>query len=127
MSASDDIQLHNTLDSITARLQSGETTEPLIAEVEEAHGDWGEFVEIIQSLHTSLIPTSPSQEFGDRLRADLLDGRPGVVERVRQMPARVHVAAILAVFAGCILFVLRRIFGSETAQDIQEEAVATPL
>ena len=127
MSASDDIQLHNTLDSITARLQSGETTEPLIAESEEAQGDLGEFVEIIQSLHTSLIPTSPSQEFGDRLRADLLDGRPGVVERVRQMPARVHVAAILAVFAGCILFVLRRIFGSETAQDIQEEAVATPL
>ena len=127
MSASDDIQLHNTLDSITARLQSGETTEPLIAESEEAQGDLGEFVEIIQSLHASLIPTSPSQEFGNRLRADLLDGRPGVVERVRQMPARVHVAAILAVFAGCILFVLRRIFGSETAQDIQEEAVATPL
>ena len=127
MSASDDIQLHNTLDSITARLQSGETTEPLIAEVEAAQGDLGEFVEIIQSLHTSLIPTSPSQEFGDRLRAELLDGRPGVVKRVRQMPARVHVAAILAVFAGCVLFVMRRIFGSETAQEIQEEAVATPL
>lgn len=127
MSASDDIQLHNTLDSITARLQSGETTEALFAEAEEAQGDLGEFVDIIQSLHTSLIPISPSQEFGDRLRADLLDGRPGVVERVRQMPARVHVAAILAVFAGCILFVLRRIFGSEPAQEIQEEAVATPL
>ena len=127
MSASEDIQLHNTLDSITSRLQGGEAAEPLVAEVEEPNGDLREFVEIIQSLHTSLIPISPSQEFGDRLRADLLEGRPGVVKRVRQMPARVHVAAILAVFAGCGLFVLRRLFGSETAQDIQEEAVATPL
>lgn len=127
MSASDDTQLHNTLDSITARLQGGDAAEPLITEVEEAQSDLGEFVEIIQSLHSSLIPISPSQEYADRLRADLLDGRPGVVKRVRQMPARVHVAAILAVCAGCVLFVLRRIFGSETAQDIQEEAVATPL
>ena len=127
MSASDDIQLHNTLDSITARLQGGDAVEPLIAEAEEAQSDLGEFVDIIQSLHTALIPKSPSQEYADRLRADLLEGRPGVVKRLRQMPARVHVAAILAVFAGCVLFVLRRIFGSETAQEIQEEAVATPL
>lgn len=127
MSASDDIQLQNTLDSITLRFQGGEAVEAWIAEAEESQGDMGEFVEIIQSLHTSMIPISPSQEYADRLRADLLEGRPGVVKRVRQMPARVHVAAILAVFAGCVLFVMRRIFGSETAQDIQEEVVATPL
>ena len=127
MSASDDIQLQDTLDFITTRLQCGDAVEPLIAEAEESQGELGEFVDIIQSLHTSLMPISPSQEYADRLRADLLNGRPGVVKRVRQMPPRVHVAAILAVCAGCVLFVLRRIFGSETAQDIQEEAVATPL
>lgn len=127
MSASDENQLHSTLDTITARLQGGDAVEQLIAEAESAQGDVGEFVDVIQSLHASLIPVSPSQEYTDRLRADLLDGRPGVVKRLRRMPPRVHVAAILAVCAGCVLFVLRRIFGSETAQDIQEEAVATPL
>ncbi|MDE2638294.1 MAG: hypothetical protein OXI30_18150 [Chloroflexota bacterium] len=127
MSASEDIQLQNTLDSITARLQGGEAVEPLLTEAEKSQGDLGEFVDIIQSLHTSLTPISPSQDYADRLRADLLNGRPGVVKRVRQIPPRVHVAAILAVCAGCVLFVLRRIFGSATAQDIQEEAVATPL
>ena len=127
MSASDDNQLHSTLDTITARLQGGDAVEQLMAEAESSQGDLEEFVDIIQSLHASLIPISPSQKYTDRLRADLLERRPGVVKRVRQMPPRVHVAAILAVFAGCVLFVLRRIFGSETAQDIQEEAVATPL
>lgn len=127
MSTSDDVQLHDALDAITARLQRGDAVDPLIAQADESHNDAEEFVDIIHALHASLTPISPSQAYADRLRADLLDGRPGVVKRVRQMPARVHVAAILALFAGCVLFVLRRIFGSETAQDMQEEAVATPL
>ena len=117
----------NLLDAITARLQSGDAVDPLAAQSEEAQGDVEEIVDIIQALQSSLTPLNPGQEFADGLRADLLDGRPGVVRRVRQMPARVHVAAILAVFAGCVLFLMRRIFGSGTAHDVPEEAVATPL
>lgn len=126
MSTSADSQTSNLLDAITSRLQGGEAVDPLLAQHEDASGELDEVVEIMQSLHASLKPLSPSQDFADGLRAELLDGRPDVVRRLRRMPARVHVAAILAVFAGCVLFLLRRLFGSEAAE-IQEEAVATPL
>ena len=127
MSRSADIHTGNLLDAITARLQNGDAADPLLAQAEDLPDDVEEFVNIIQSLHTSLTPLNPGQEYADSLRADLLAGQPGVVRRVRQMPARVHVAAIMALFAGCVLFMLRRLFGSETAQDVAEEAVATPL
>lgn len=127
MSKSEDRQIGDLLDAITTGLQRGDAVEPLIGQSEKPDADVEEMVDIIQSLHASLTPLDPSQEFADGLRADLLAGRAGVVGRLRGMPARVHFAAILAVFAGCVLFMLRRVFGSEAAQDIQEEAVATPL
>ena len=64
---------------------------------------------------------------GEACEPICLMGARASLERVRQMPARLSVAAILALFAGCLLLMLRRIFGSETAPDVPEEAVATPL
>ena len=127
MSTASEARWRNLLESITTRLQRGDTVASLIEQADEEQGDVQDFVELIQSLHTSLTPMSPGQEYAENLRANLLDGRPGVAGRVRQMPARLSVAAILAVFAGCLLLMLRRIFGSETAPDVPEEAVATPL
>jgi type VI protein secretion system component VasF len=114
-------------DAITARLQNGDEVESLIAQSEAPQQDLDEFLDIIQALHTSLTPLEPRQEYADSLRADLLGRGPSMLRRVRQMPARMHVAAVLAIFFGCVLFVLRRLLGSETTQDIQEEAVVTPL
>lgn len=127
MSTATEAPLRNLLDSITTRLQRGDAVDPFIGQAEEDHGEVEDIVELIQSLHTSLTPMNPDQEYAESLRANLLDGRPGVAGRVRQMPARLSLAAILAVFAGCLLLMLRRIFGSETAADVPEEAVATPL
>jgi hypothetical protein len=127
MSKSDDIQMQDRLDAITSRLQCGDSLDPLIAQAQEPQTELVEFVDTIQALHRSLTPMQPNRKYADRLHADLLDGRPGVVARVRQMPPRVHAAAILALCAGCVVFVLRRIFDSDPAQEIQEEAVATPL
>ena len=127
MSTASESQLDELLDSITTRLQSGDAVDPLTEQAEDDQGDMADIVELIQSLHASLTPMNPGQEYAENLRADLLDGRPGVAGRVRQMPARLSVAAILALVAGCLLLMLRRIFGSETAPDVPEEAVATPL
>ncbi len=126
MSTSADIQTRDWLDAITERLQSGEAIEPLPAQAEADQGELDEVLEIMQSLQASLQPLSPSQDFADGLRAELLAGRGSVVKGLRKLPARVSIAAILALFAGCVLFMLRRLFGSEAAE-IQEEAVATPL
>lgn len=127
MSTASEARLRNLLESITTRLQRGDAVDPLIEQADEEQGDVADVVELIQSLHASLTPMNPSQEYAENLRANLLEGRLGVAGRVRQMPARLSVAAILAVFAGCLLLMLRRLFGSETATDVPEEAVATPL
>ena len=127
MSKDSEAQLRNFLESITTRLQRGDAVEPLLEQVDKEQTDVAEMVDLVQALHESLTPMNPGQEYTEKLRANLLDGRPGVAGRVRQMPARLSVAAILALFAGCLLLMLRRIFGSETAPDVPEEAVATPL
>ena len=117
----------DALDAAAARLQRDDGGEPPMAHTEESPGEPQAFTEIIQSLQASLRPLAPDQAFAERLRFDLLDGAPGYVGRLRQMPGRLSVAAILAVIAGFVLFMLRRLFGSEASQEMQEEAVATPL
>ena len=127
MSTSVDSDTRDLLDAITSQLQRGESAEALMAQSEDAQGELGDVLEIVQSLHASLTPLNPSPEFADGLGAELRHGRPSEIRRLRRVPARLSIAAILAVFAGCVLFMLRRIFGSEATADIQEEAVATPL
>ncbi len=127
MSTSADNQMRDLLDAITARLQRGEAIDPPAARSDDAQDELEEFVEVVGALHACLKPLSPNQEFAEDLRAELLDGRAGFFRRLRRMPARLSLAAILALFAGCVLLLLRRVFGSETAHDVPEEAVATPL
>jgi len=127
MSISVDSDTRDLLDAITSRLQRGESAEALMAQSEDTQSELDDVLELVQSLHASLTPLNPSPEFADGLGAELRNGSPGEAGRLRRVPARLSVAAILAVFAGCILFMLRRIFGSDPAADIQEEAVATPL
>ena len=86
-----------------------------------------EFADLIGALASAFAPVEPAVTFADELRADLLGEPQGMLERLRKMPARVHIAAALALIAGCLLFIMRRLFGSDAPQDIQEEAVATPL
>lgn len=119
--------MQELVDVITTSMQSGDGVESLIAKADAPPDELNEYVNIIQALQTSLVPQEPSADFSDRLRADLLDRDAGLPSRFRQMPARVQVAAVLAIFFGCVLFVLRRIFGSEPPGEIQEEAVVTPL
>ena len=127
MSTSVDSDTRDLLDAITSRLQRGESAEALMAPGEDRPSELDDVFEIVQSLHASLTTLNPSPEFADRLGAELRNCRSGEARRLRRVPARLSVAAILAVFAGCALFMLRRIFGSESAAEMQEEAVATPL
>ena len=125
MSNSSDVKMQNTLDAVTVALQNGEDIDALLAQSAAARDDVDEFVAIIQALQSALIPQEVRPEFAAALRSDLLGERRGVVKRVRQMPARVQIAAIVALFAGCLLLLWRRILGSDVPQEIQEEAVAT--
>ena len=99
----------------------------LIREAEVAAGEEENVVELIQALHAALSPQEPRREFADALRSELLDAPQGRLARLRGMPARVHLAAALALMAGFALLMMRRLFGSEAPQEMQEEAAATPL
>lgn len=127
MASSSEIQTQDLLDAVTASIQSGDDVGELLGHQESPAADVDDLVGAIKALHAALTPVEPRPEFVESLRADLIDGRPGVVERVQRMPLRISLAAALALVAGCLLFFLRRLFDSDAPQEIQEEAVATPL
>ena len=119
--------MQDLLDAITTGLQNGDGVESVIAHSELPQEDADDFVEMIQALQSALTPQEPREAFAADLRAELQKGESSFLERLRGMPARVHVAAFLAICFGFVLFALRRLFGSETPQEMQEEAVVTPL
>ena len=98
MSSSSDVKMRNMLDNITSTLQNGDDIDQLAAQSGAAHSEIEDVVDIIQSLHSSLTPRQPREQYAADLRTDLLGGRRGMVDRVSRIPARVHIAAILAVF-----------------------------
>lgn len=115
--------MQNLLDAITVALQHDDDIEQLITKSAIAHEEVDGFIDVIQSLNQTLIPIQPSAKFANQLHSELMGTRVGVVKRVRQMPAHVHLAAILTVVAGFVLIGLRRILGSTTTQERHEEAV----
>lgn len=122
MSSSSDVNMQNLLDAITVALQQDDDIEHLTKNSSVPREEMDRLVDVIQSLHTTLVPVEPSAKFADRLQSELMGTRPrGVVKTVRQMPARVHVAAIVAVVAGFVVIAYRRLIGSTPTQDITEE------
>jgi len=126
MSSSSEVKTQDLLDAITVALQHDDDIEKVISKSSVPREDIDGLVDVIQSLNTTLTPVQPSAKFADRLHDELMGARPGMVKRVRQMPARVHIAAILAVIIGFVLIVYRRIMGiAPNTQDVNTEEPAT--
>ena len=103
-------------EAVEARVEWQEGEQPEAAE---------EFATLIDGLTRTLTPIEPGQDFAQRLRRELLDAESGgMLSRWRGMPARVHIAAALALLAGFGLLLTRRLFGSDEAESIVEEGVA---
>jgi hypothetical protein len=125
MSSSSDVKMQNLLDAITVALQHDDDIEQLISKSTVLREDVDGLTNVIQSLHTTFAPVKPSSKFANNLHAELMGTRPRrVVTTVRQMPARVHIAAILTVLAGFALIAYRRLVGETVSQDITEEPIA---
>ncbi len=122
-----DAKAQDLVDNITGALQQGNSPDPIVDLSDGAHDEYVDLVSLIQGLRDTLVPVEPSAEFAAHLKTQLLISEAGLVARLRKMPARLHVAAILALFAGFSLLLSRRLFGASTAQDISEEPVATAL
>ncbi len=131
MTKTSDVQLQNTLDAVTNALQNGDQhdMEAMLADSaidQNAQNEIQDLVAIIQSLHLALTPVQPRPAFADKLQDDLLERRGMVmVSRVRQVPPRLRLAALLALIAGFLLLVWRRLLGSDSEGKIQEEVIPT--
>ncbi len=119
MNAASEIDTQDMLEALTAedRLASDADAAP------DPNG-WGA---LIRALQRALPPVAPRREFRQALRRELLADERDAGGRRRQLPARVSFAALLALAAGCLVIMLRRIFDSQAADiaDMQEEAVAS--
>lgn len=84
------------------------------------------FIHIIRRLHVALVGVRPSRRFAYRLRQELL-GQPewNVINRVRFLPARVQIAAGVALLAGFMLLSRRRLIAELTDSPAPDEAPAT--
>jgi hypothetical protein len=66
-------------------------------------------VRLIQDLHTTLLGVQPASRFVRELRRDLLAAyEDGLVHRIRRLPARVQLAALLVMIGGFAMLFTRR-------------------
>ena len=113
-------ELENLLSAVTdALLAEQGDLDSVISQYNVPRSNVDLFVKVIRRLHMTLVGVQPSRRFVRRLKADLM-GLPhyGVVSRVRFLPARVQIAAGLAVVAGFMLLTRRRIMAD--AREAQE-------
>ncbi len=65
---------------------------------------------VIRRLHLTLVGAQPSRRFVRRLKNDLMgDAQRGVMTRIRYLPARVQIAAGIALVAGFMLLTRRHL------------------
>jgi len=103
-------QIQDLLSAVTDALLAGDKNiDPIVNRYQVSRAQVDNLVTIIRRLHVTLVGAQPSQQFVNRLQQDLMGAREQtVLTRVRHLPARVQVAAIIAVLAGFMLFQRRR-------------------
>ena len=127
MDGTSELKIQDLLDSVTESIRRGDNTKLERLQLPPPGTEADELIDIVTELDATLIAVEPSAEFAGQLRSQLLGERSSVMKRVRQMPARVHVAAVLAVIAGFFLLWTRRLSDTTTGQDITDEPIAAPL
>lgn len=71
-----------------------------------------ELTEMVRHLESALVDVKPSTQFKRRLRADLIGAPPkGLLSRLRSLPPRLQIAAVVAIIAAMALLGRRRMAG----------------
>src|SRR5512147_2582514 len=106
-----ELQLQDLLSAVTDALLADENADLdiLVAQYAVPRSDVENFLGVIRRLHIMLVGTQPSRRFVRRLKHDLVgESNRNVVSRIRYLPARVQIAAGVALVAGFMLFTRRR-------------------
>lgn len=120
---SGDPNVEHLLTAVTdALLADDGDLDTLVKQYEVSRGDL-ELIRLIRKLHAEFLGVRPSRQFARRLRQDLLtQGQPGLISRIRFLPARVQIAAGVAVLAGFMLLSRRRLSALNEVLELVEDA-----
>jgi len=121
---SDENMVQDLLNDLTDVLLSEQDSRQLnrLLRHYDEDSDQHRLLHLIQQIHRTLIWQEPSDKFTRRLKQDLMGTQEsGVLARLRYLPARVQVAAGVAVVAGFMLITRRRL--TEPSDDTADVAV----
>ena len=120
-----EVQIQDFLSALTDALRDERTNVDAVINRHEVPPQEVEpFIPIIRNLRATMTPVKPSRRFVNRLRDDL-HGTPqyNVINRIRYLPAQVHIAAGVALLVGFFMFITRRRFTLGTQRKPQEAPV----
>jgi hypothetical protein len=108
-----DTQLEKLYNAITDAINneaSDDEINRLIESFQVPHSrEVDSIVAIIERLHTALIGVQPAPRFVRELRRDLLATyEQQLVQRIRSLPARVQIAALIVMVGGFLMLLTRR-------------------
>jgi hypothetical protein len=121
-------QLQDLLSAFTDALLRNDDEAERLLERAVLPREASSLVSLTRRLHSSITPVEPSAAFSRRLKADLMgQERQSLVWHWRQLPARVHIAAILALFGGFGLLVVGGIADVLRRQHNKESAAPSTV
>jgi hypothetical protein len=101
MKTKSDVTWQNYLEDATDAIIADKPLEPIRKLHNMTASEDGKFIGLIQDLNSNLVEIKPSPTFAKELKAELMgQEQEGVVWRIRKMPARVQIAAIIAAVLG---------------------------
>lgn len=123
-SGQSEVRLENLLAAVTDAMLADETDLDRIFErYAISRSDVQDLLGIIQRLKVTLVGVRPGRRYVARLKHDLVaqSEQRNVIDRWRTLPARVQIAAVLALLAGFVLLSRRAAFarlasGSDVAE-----------
>lgn len=109
-----EVRLENLLAAVTDAMLADETELDRIFErYAISRVDVEALLNIIHRLKVTLVGVRPGRRYVARLRHDLMSqaDQRNMIDRWRTLPARVQIAAVLALMAGFVLLSRRAAFG----------------
>jgi hypothetical protein len=108
-----DTQLEKLYSALTDAINNEASDEDINALIQAHHvphsKEVDSVVSLILRLHHTLTGVQPSPQFVRELRRDLLTSyQEGLVSRIRSLPARVQIAALLVMVGGFFMLFTRR-------------------
>ena len=79
--------------------------------------------QLTNALEAALVSRQPRESFARELRAQIENEQAGLPSRLRSLSPRLQSAAALALAAGCLLLMLRRLLGGNSSGELVEDTI----